>query len=116
MGIDYSSLAHPKGKLRVEEKREQRLSQAEQERTARAAVRKRDGGKCVIPGCKEKAEHLHHITYRSHSKKRKWHTGNLASLCVGHHAMVHAGRIRISGDADVHLDVFGDKKDLSFKL
>lgn len=77
-------------------------------------MKKRDGGKCVVPGCKERSAHLHHILYRS--KGGKWRTENIASLCPCHHALVHAGRIQISGNADEHLTITGDKKDLAFKL
>ena len=117
MAIDTSMLAFPKAaKLRVEVKREKRLDDASQEREARAFVKKREKGKCIIPGCKEAGPHLHHITPRSKSKAKRWQTSNLCLLCPGHHAMVHAGRIAISGDADVHLDIKGSKKDLAFKL
>lgn len=119
MAIDYSDFAIPKvpkGQLRVEVKRDRKRDDQAAERLARAAVRRRDHGKCVVPGCKESAKHLHHITYRSRSRKRRWDTGNLCSLCPGHHGMVHAGRIAIAGDADVHLDITGDVEALKFKL
>ena len=102
--------------LRVETKRERRLSEAEAERAARIAVRKRDGGRCVVPGCKEAAAHLHHIIFRSQSKRLKWQTGNLCSLCPAHHALLHAGRIQITGDADDELIITGERKDLAFRL
>ena len=114
MGIDYGALAYPKGELRVEAKRAKRLTMAETERICRDAVKKRDKGRCVVPGCKEASAHLHHVVYRS--KGGRWRSENLCSLCVGHHALVHAGRITISGNANVHLDIQGSKKDLAFKL
>lgn len=116
MGIDTSMLAYPKGALRVEVKREKRLTDAQLERVARALVRRRDHGKCVVPGCKDRAEHLHHIVYRARSKRLRWATSNLASLCPSHHQFVHSGRIQITGNADEHLTITGDKRDLSFKL
>jgi 5-methylcytosine-specific restriction endonuclease McrA len=82
-------------------------------RACRAAVKKRDKGRCVIPGCKEAAQHMHHIVYRSHGGK--WHSENICSLCVTHHQLVHAGLIQIAGNADVHLDITGDLKHLRFK-
>ncbi len=100
--------------LRVEAQRQKRLTKAEQERICRAAVRKRDHGKCVVPGCKEASAHLHHIVYRS--KGGKWKAENICSLCVAHHALVHAGRITITGNANEHLTILGDAKDLRFKL
>lgn len=117
MPIDYSGFAIPKvrpGGLRVEEKRTKRLTLAEQERDCRAAVQKRDKSRCVVPGCKERSQHLHHILYRS--RGGKWRDSNICSLCPGHHALVHAGRIAISGDANDELIITGDKKDLAFKL
>src|SRR5690349_12763749 len=113
MAVDTSGLAFPKAtKLRVEVKREKRLTDADLEKQCHATVRKRDKGKCVIPGCKEKSAHHHHIVYRSHSKAKRWLTSNVCSLCVGHHALVHAGRITITGNADEHLTILGSKKDL----
>lgn len=115
--IDYSLFAIPKsrpGDTRAEAKRAKRMANQSDERTCREAVQKRDKGKCVIPGCKDKSDHLHHITYRS--KGGKWRSGNIASLCASHHQMVHLGKIQISGNADVHLDITGDVAALRFRL
>ena len=100
--------------LRVEQKRKLRLTKAEQERECRAAVLKRDKGRCVVPGCKDKGVHKHHIVYRS--RGGKWDSRNVCSLCVSHHAFVHAGRITISGNADEHLTIRGKREDLAFRL
>lgn len=116
MGIDYSKLAHPKPALRVEQKRAKRLSDAQLEKDARNAVRHRDGWTCRVPGCKEAGVHLHHVVYRSKSKALRWHRSNLCYLCAAHHAMEHAGRITISGNADEELVITGARKDLAFKL
>ena len=116
--IDYSVFAIPKTpkgqKPIAEAKREKRLDKAQQERTCREAVKRRDKGKCVVPGCKERSDHLHHIVYRS--RGGKWRSENIASLCASHHAMVHLGKIQIAGNADVHLDITGDVDALRFKL
>ena len=85
-----------------------------QERACRAIGRKRDHGRCCVPGCRDRAEHLHHITYRS--KGGKWRPENLASLCPSHHEMVHQGKITISGNADDELIVTRDAAALRFKL
>ena len=114
MAIDYSIFAIPKGTPRAFDKRAKRLDKEQQERECREAVRRRDKGKCVIPGCRDKSDHLHHITYRS--RGGKWRTENIASLCASHHSMVHLGKIQISGNADVHLDITGDVAALRFKL
>jgi 5-methylcytosine-specific restriction endonuclease McrA len=116
MGIDMTGFAFPKGKLRVEAKREKRLTDESLEAQARRAVRRRDGKRCTVPGCRDDGIHLHHIVYRSRSKKLRWATSNLCYLCRAHHELEHAGRITIRGDADVHLEILGDKKDLAFKL
>lgn len=108
------SVAVPKPEPRIYGKQRRTRDLAKQERDCRDAVRKRDKGRCVVPGCKEKSQHLHHILYRS--RGGKWRTGNIASLCVVHHQLVHAGRIRISGDADDELIITGDRKDLEFRL
>jgi 5-methylcytosine-specific restriction endonuclease McrA len=114
MAIDYSVFAIPKGRPRVVDRIQKKRDLAQQERDCRAAVKRRDKGRCVVPGCKEASVHLHHITYRS--KGGKWRTGNIASLCVKHHQMVHAALIQISGDADEHLTITGSKDLLRFKL
>jgi hypothetical protein len=116
MGIDWDLFAIPKGTPRVVTKRAKRLDDETQEREARAAVRQRDGMRCSVPGCREKGEHLHHIVYRSRSKALRWATSNLCFLCVAHHALEHAGKIHISGNADDELVVTGDKEYLEFKL
>ena len=117
MGIDTSDLKFPKAlELRVEAKRRKRITDQALEREARAQVRARDGNRCAVPGCREHGEHLHHIVYRSKSKALRWRTSNLCFLCRAHHAMEHAGKITISGDANVHLDVQGDRAILAFKL
>jgi len=116
MSIDYSVLALPKGPLRVDEKRAKRLTDESLEAAARKAVRARDGKRCAVPGCRDAGVHLHHIVYRSKSKKLRWATSNLIYLCLAHHRLEHAGRITISGNADEHLTITGSKADLSFKL
>ena len=116
MGIDWSQFQFAKGALRVEEKREKRLEDESLEDKARKAVRLRDGARCSVPGCREAGVHLHHIVYRSRSKKLRWATSNLCYLCVAHHRLEHAGRIHISGNADDELVITGAKADLKFKL
>ena|SRR5262252_4250403 len=114
MGIDTSMLKFAKPVPRVVTKRAKRLDVLSQERICREVVRKRDKGRCVVPGCREKSAHLHHIVYRS--RGGKWRSGNICSLCVGHHALVHAGQIQISGDANDELIITGPKEYLRFKL
>lgn len=111
--IDTSGLPFAKSTPRVVDRLARKKDLAKQERECRATVKRRDKGKCVIPGCKDASRHLHHITYRS--KGGKWRTGNIASLCVKHHQFVHAALIHIDGDADVHLTITGDMTLLRFK-
>ena len=114
MAIDYSGFAIPKGEARIEAKQTKRRDRAKEERDCRLKVKARDKGKCVVPGCKERSQHLHHILYRS--KGGKWRSENIASLCPTHHQWVHLGKITISGNADEHLTITGDAKYLRFKL
>lgn len=117
MGIDYAALKFGKGQLGVEVKREKRVTDESLEDAARKAVRLRDGWHCVVPGCKEAGIHLHHIVYRSRSKKLKWAHHNLCYLCVAHHQLEHAGKITIQPrTAEGELIVTGDARYLKFKL
>jgi 5-methylcytosine-specific restriction endonuclease McrA len=108
------SVACPKPEPSIYGKQQAKRDLAKLERDVRLAVRKRDKGKCVVPGCKESSRHLHHIVFRS--RGGKWDTRNICSLCPAHHALVHAHRITIAGNADEHLEIQGDRKDLEFKL
>ena len=117
MGIDYSGFAFPKGALRVEAKREKRLTDEELERHCRDEVWRRYGRTCNIPGCKARAIHQHHIVYRSRSTRLKFAVENRVPLCQTHHELQHAGKITIHPrKADGELIVTGAKKYLAFKL
>lgn len=91
-----------------------RRDAAAQERACRIEVRRRDHGKCQVPGCKDRSVHLHHIRYRSQGGR--WISSNICSLCIKHHRCVHAGLLRIVGNADIHLDFHGSKALLQFGL
>lgn len=112
----YRSCALPKPEPRCVAKRRAEKFGQQQERAAREITRKRDKGKCRIPGCTERATELHHIVPRSHSKKRRWDTRNLVWLCTDHHRLRHAGVIQIGGDADREIEVTGDLDALRFRL
>lgn len=116
MDMTARGLAHPKPTPRVITRKKAEKVDAKAERECRDAVKKRDKKKCVVPGCKEFGAHLHHIVYRSHSKKLRWVTGNCCLLCVDHHRLEHAGKIQISGDADDELIITGDVNALRFRL
>ena len=66
-------------------------------------VRRRDGGKCRVPGCRaSRFLEIHHIIPRAagggHGPE------NLTVLCDGHHAALHDGKLTITGNAP-NLDV-----------
>lgn len=112
----YRDCAIPKPEPRALTKKRRDKEDARDERAARWVTRQRDLGKCRVPGCGEKADHLHHIVYRSKSKKLRWRTENLCWLCTDHHRLVHAGEVRISGNADEELIIEGNLDLLRFRL
>lgn len=114
--MDTSFLAFPKPLPRIVARHIRKLDLAALERTCRAEVRRRDKGRCVVPGCKERGAHMHHIVYRSHSRRMTWLTSNNCLVCPTHHALQHAGKISISGNADEHLVITGARKYLAFRL
>jgi hypothetical protein len=75
----------------------------------RRKVMARDQGRCRVPGCRA-ARHLdvHHIVHRAHGGGND--TSNLAVLCSGHHRLLHAGVLSVTGDADHHLTFVRDGK------
>jgi 5-methylcytosine-specific restriction endonuclease McrA len=112
----YRACALPKPEPRcVDKKRRQKLD-AKDERACREIVRARDKGRCRIPNCSERAVHLHHIVYRSKSKRLRWNPANLASVCHEHHQLLHAHVIDITGDADSEIVVTGDIDKLKFRI
>lgn len=116
LGDYYRHAPIPKPEPRCVAKKRRAKVDARDERACREIVRKRDGGKCRIPGCTERASEAHHITYRSKSKARRWDPANLVSLCKDHHDLRHAGVIHISGNADEEIIVTGDVDRLRFRL
>lgn len=105
-----------KGEPRCVTKKRMEKIEAKNERACREITRKRDLGKCRVPGCIDRALHLHHIEYRSASSRRKWHTSNCVWLCVDHHRLEHAGEITIRGNADLEIEVTGNLDLLKFRL
>ncbi len=119
MGVDMSDetgLRFPKPELSAKAKKRRDKLDQQNERAAREIVHKRDLGKCRIPGCKERGEHLHHIVFRSKSRGLRWNPKNLCLLCPDHHSLIHSGIIRIAGDADDELIITGDVDRLRFRL
>jgi hypothetical protein len=67
-------------------------------RTVSQKVRERDRGRCQVPGCSRRAQHGHHIEYRSRGGGDE--PANRDSLCAFHHLVgVHQGYLRVSGTA-----------------
>lgn len=116
MDMTDPAFAFPKSEPKAVTKRRKEKLDAKDERACREITRKRDGGKCRVPGCKEVATELHHIVYRSRSKRLRWRTENCVWLCQSHHQLEHAGIISISGNADEEIIVAGDRDRLKFRL
>jgi uncharacterized protein YjbI with pentapeptide repeats len=67
--------------------------------TTRRYVLERDGYKCRFPGCRSSRNlDAHHLEHLEHGGDHR--SGNIATLCRGHHKLDHDGVITISGDAD----------------
>ena len=64
----------------------------------RRLVRRRDGGRCCVPGCRS-ARHLqlHHIVRRADGGSHE--PDNVALTCAGHHRALHDGWLTITGKA-----------------
>jgi 5-methylcytosine-specific restriction endonuclease McrA len=116
MDMTDRRLAHPKPEIRAVLKKRREKWDQKNERACREITRKRDLGKCRIPGCSEHATELHHIVPRSQSKRKRWQTSNCVWLCKDHHQLRHAGIIQISGNADEEIIVTGDVDRLRFRL
>jgi hypothetical protein len=64
----------------------------------RSAVLARDRHRCAVPGCRStRGLELHHIQWRSRGGDHR--ARNLTCLCSHHHAAVHHGHLRITGEA-----------------
>jgi hypothetical protein len=67
-------------------------------RTVSQKVRERDRGRCQVPGCSRRAQHGHHVEYKSHGGGDE--PANRDSLCAFHHLVgIHQGYLRVSGTA-----------------
>jgi hypothetical protein len=64
----------------------------------RRAVRRRDGGKCCVPGCRaSRFLAIHHIVAQADGGLHELE--NLTLLCDGHHRALHDGKLTITGKA-----------------
>ena len=119
--MDYSWLKEIPGAIqkpepRVIKKARKQKESDKAERACRQIVKARDKGRCRVPNCNNRDVEMHHITFRSHSRKRKWDPKNNALICKRHHQMRHGGVIDIQGDADGELVITGDINALKFRL
>jgi hypothetical protein len=61
-------------------------------------VRRRDGGRCRVPGCRSaRGLEIHHLVPREHGGGHE--AGNLILLCTGCHTAHHDGVLKIRGTA-----------------
>lgn len=113
-----SGLKFAKDEPRIVGKKRQKLDAASEERECRAFVKARDKGRCVVPGCKTPRDgiEMHHVIPRSRSRRLKWATSNNCLVCKTHHALRHAGKISITGDANGELLINGPREMLEFRL
>jgi hypothetical protein len=66
----------------------------------RRLVFARDGGRCIVPGCRHwRFIDVHHVMPRAHRGPHRLE--NLACLCTAHHRAVHEGVLAIEGSATV---------------
>lgn len=72
----------------------------------------RDGDRCIVPGCRStRCIEIHHIKAREHGGTHDaW---NLVLLCDAHHAMLHEGKLSITGRAPDEL-VITKARSISF--
>ena len=63
----------------------------------RRQILAREGGRCGNPRCHHPADHCHHIVFRSQGGKTE--LTNEVAVCGTCHALVHAGLLRVSGQA-----------------
>ena len=64
----------------------------------RRQVMLRDGGKCVVPGCRQATwVDVHHLTWREDGGGHD--ASNLAVTCSVHHAAIHEGRLLVDREA-----------------
>ena len=67
----------------------------------RRRVLAREAGRCGNPRCRHRADHCHHIVFRSRGGKTE--LANEVAVCSTCHALVHAGLLRVRGRANDEL-------------
>ena len=64
----------------------------------RRQIMGREAKRCGNPRCDHRAKHCHHIEFRSHGGETSLE--NEVGVCEVCHALIHAGLLRVSGDAN----------------
>ena len=67
----------------------------------RRRILAREAGRCGNPRCHHRADHCHHIVFRSRGGKTE--LANEVAICTTCHALIHAGLLRVSGRSDGEL-------------
>jgi 5-methylcytosine-specific restriction endonuclease McrA len=67
----------------------------------RRRILAREGERCGNPRCGHRADHCHHIVFRSRGGRTE--AGNEIAVCATCHALVHAGLLRVTGRANGEL-------------
>jgi 5-methylcytosine-specific restriction endonuclease McrA len=57
----------------------------------------REGGRCGNPRCRRPARHCHHLVFRSRGGRTE--LANEVAVCTTCHALIHAGLLRVRGNA-----------------
>jgi 5-methylcytosine-specific restriction endonuclease McrA len=64
----------------------------------RRRILAREADRCGNPRCHHRADHCHHIVFRSEGGKTE--LSNEVAVCATCHALIHAGLLRVTRDAD----------------
>ncbi len=105
-GSSYSGLEFAKPEPRpVAKSKRQAIQRLIDERES-ALVRRRSRGVCELPGCREKAEHVHHLLGGNGRRGRgeSAQASHKVHICSEDHRQIHDHRIRLSWDES---DPFG---------
>jgi hypothetical protein len=68
----------------------------------RRTIRAREADRCANPRCHHRADHCHHIVFRSRGGKTE--LSNEVAICATCHALIHAGLLRVTRASDGTLE------------
>lgn len=99
-GTSYPGFAFPKSEPRPVAKQRSAALLLRIDLAGSAAVRRRSGSVCELPGCRRRADHVHHLLSGYQRGRGK---SALAShklhICADDHRAIHDHRIRLTWDA-----------------